>query len=82
MATGRLRQACPVGPVDAKPCDERVSNQPSNDRGEHRDMSADIGGQCEQATWSLPPGDGPTTWLRDEEATATAVIVVYERFTL
>jgi hypothetical protein len=51
-----------------KSCDERVSNQLSNDRGEHPDTSADVGGQCEQAVWVLAQGDGPTTWLQDEEA--------------
>jgi hypothetical protein len=35
---------------------ERVSNQLSNNRGEHRDTSADVGGRYEQAAWVLAPG--------------------------
>jgi hypothetical protein len=54
--------------TDKKEIIKRVSNQLSNNRGERRDTSADVGGQFEQAAWVLAQGDGPTTWLRDEEA--------------
>ena len=70
----RIRRSS-LGPVrgcmsvaDKEEITERVSNQLSNNRSERRDTSADVGGQYELAAWVLAPGEGPTTWLRDEEA--------------
>jgi hypothetical protein len=65
--TGRsTSEACEL--PDNEQIIERVSNELSNDRGEHRDTSADVGGQYEQAAWVPPQGNGPMTWLRDGEA--------------
>jgi hypothetical protein len=66
-------RTCPKRP-DKEEIIERVSNQLSNNRGEHRDTSADVGRQYEQAG-SLPQGDDPTTWLRDEKAVSGTVVM-------